>query len=203
MFELPQGWEFVRLGDISNKIGSGSTPRGGKSSYVTSGIPFLRSQNVWNHGLELGDVAYISKKTHQKMSNTVVVPNDILLNITGASLGRCTVYPDGLGEANVSQHVTIIRPTDSGTRFYLHICMLSPYMQALIWGRQVGMAREGLSKKVLELFEIPIPPLAEQKRIVSRVDELMGLCDTLKEQLNDALTTQVQLADAIVEQAVG
>ena len=198
---MPQGWEFVRLGDIANRIGSGSTPRGGKSAYVESGIPFLRSQNVWNHGLELSEVAYISEVTHLKMSNTVVMSNDILLNITGASLGRCVVFPDGLGEANVSQHVTIIRPTDPETRIYLHLCILSPYMQALIWGRQVGMAREGLSKKVLELFEAPIPPLAEQRRIVAKIDELMALCDALKHRLSETKTTQVQLADAIVKQA--
>ena len=201
-FNLPVGWEFVRLGDIANRIGSGSTPRGGKSAYVESGIPFLRSQNVWNHGLELNAVAYIAEETHQKMSNTVVVPNDILLNITGASLGRCAVYPDGLGEANVSQHVTIIRPTDAETRFFLHLCILSPYTQSLVWARQVGMAREGLSKKVLELFEIPLPPLAEQHRIEAKVDELFAVCDSLKERLNDAQTTQISLADAIVEQAV-
>jgi type I restriction enzyme, S subunit len=201
-FELPKGWAFARLGNIANRIGSGSTPSGGQSAYVESGVPFLRSQNVWNHGLELGDVAYITEKTHEKMSNTVVQPNDILLNITGASLGRCAIYPDNFGEANVSQHVTIIRPTDSTIRLYLHLCILSPYTQRLVWGRQVGMAREGLSKKVLELFEIPLPPLAEQHRIVAKVTELMVMCETLKELLNDAQTTQVQLADAIVEQSV-
>ncbi len=116
-------------------------------------------------------------------------------------MGRCAVYPDGLAEANVSQHVTIIRPTDSATRFYLHLCILSPYTQELVWGRQVGMAREGLSKKVLELFEIPCPPLAEQHRIVAKVNELMELCDMLKARLNDAQATQVHLAEAIVEQA--
>jgi len=68
--------------------------------------------------------------------------------------------------------------------------------------RQVGMAREGLSKKVLELFEIPISPLAEQHRIVSKVDEIMGLCDTLKAQLKESQATQIQLADTIVERAV-
>jgi type I restriction enzyme S subunit len=199
-FELPAGWEFVRLGNIANKIGSGSTPRGGKSAYVESGIPFLRSQNVWNHGLELREVAYISEETHQKMSNTVVLPNDILLNITGASLGRCALYEDGLGEANVSQHVTIIRPTDAETRFYLHLCILSPYTQALIWSRQVGMAREGLSKKVLELFEIPIPPLSELHRVVAKVDELMALCDELEKRQEKRDTVRLSMNSACMHE---
>jgi type I restriction enzyme, S subunit len=198
LFELPRGWEWVRLGNITNRIGSGSTPSGGRSVYATSGIPFLRSQNIWNHGLELDDVAYITLEIHQNMSNTIVLPNDILLNITGASLGRCAIYPDRMGEANVSQHVTIIRPTDMATRFYLHLCILSPYIQGLVWGRQVGMAREGLSKKVLELFEIPLPPLAEQHRIVAKVDELMALCDRLEQGQADSNATHQALVDTLL-----
>jgi len=182
-FALPEGWSFVRLGQITNRIGSGSTPRGGKNAYVESGIPFLRSQNVWNDDLKLDDVAYIPDETHEKMTNTKVFPRDILLNITGASLGRCALLPDDFDEANVSQHVTIIRPTEPETRQYLHLCMLSPHTQNMVWGRQVGMAREGLSKKVLEQFEIPLPPLEEQKRIVAKVTALMSLCEKLEQQL--------------------
>jgi len=197
-FDLPNGWRFVRLGDITNRIGSGSTPRGGKSVYVSSGIPFLRSQNVWNYGLDMKDIAHIPEEIHQKMSNTIVLERDILLNITGGSLGRCTIFPDGMGEANVSQHVTIIRPTEMETRFYLHLCLLSPYTQALIWGRQVGMAWEGLSKKVLELFEIPTPPLGEQHRIVAKVDELMALCDQLEQQQTDNNATHQTLVETLL-----
>lgn len=201
-YSLPSGWKWVRLGEITNRIGSGSTPRGGKSAYTDSGYPFLRSQNIWNHGLELRDVAYIPESTHQKMANTVVVPDDILLNITGASLGRCSIYPEGLGEANVSQHVTIIRLTASELKEYMHFCILSPYVQSLIWSRQVGMAREGLSKKVLELFEIPLPPKNERNSIVAKINELSALCDTLKSQIHQTQTTQLHLANAIVEKAV-
>ncbi|USE35524.1 restriction endonuclease subunit S [Endozoicomonas sp. SCSIO W0465] len=95
-FKLPNGWSFVRLGDLTSKMGSGSTPRGGKSAYVDNGIPFLRSQNVWNDGLDLSDIAYITVETHVKMENTRVIPGDVLLNITGASLGRTVVFPPDL-----------------------------------------------------------------------------------------------------------
>ncbi|GEM_PF-1707977 len=197
-FALPEGWSFIRLGQITNRIGSGSTPRGGKSAYVESGIPFLRSQNVWNDGLKLDDVAYIPDETHEKMSNTKVFPRDILLNITGASLGRCALIPDDFDEANVSQHVTIIRLTEPETRQYLHLCMLSPHTQNMVWGRQVGMAREGLSKKVLEQFEIPLPPLEEQKRIVEKVNALMSLCDKLEQQL----TTSYDEAENLISSTI-
>ena len=201
-FELPAGWEFVRLGDLTSRLGSGSTPRGGQSAYVDEGIIFLRSQNIWNDGLKLDDTAYISNETHKKMLNTHVYPNDVLLNITGASLGRCTIFPEKYVTANVSQHVTVIRLIEPRMNQFLYLGIISPLVQRLVWGRQVGMAIEGLSKKVLEQFEFPVPPLEEQHRIVAKVDELMALCGQLKARLTDAQTTKLHLTDAIVEQAL-
>lgn len=199
-YELPQGWEWVRLGELVSKLGSGSTPRGGKSAYVNEGIPFLRSQNVWNDGLRLDDVAYIPEETHKKMEATKVAAKDILLNITGASLGRTSLVPDDFEEANVSQHVTIIRCIQPDQRRFIHFLLQSPYCQRMIWTRQVGMAREGLSKKVLELFEVPLPPLPEQHRIVKRIDQLMALCDTLEQQIDAATGKQTELLNAVMVQ---
>jgi type I restriction enzyme, S subunit len=201
-FSPPSGWRFERIGNLTSKLGSGSTPRGGKSAYVPDGIIFLRSQNVWNDGLKLDDTAYIPEETHAAMNNTQVFPRDVLLNITGASLGRSTVFPENLATANVSQHVTIIRLVEPEMAEFLHLGILSPLVQKLVWGRQVGMAIEGLSKKVLEKFEFPIPPLAEQHRIVAKVDELMALCDQLKASLATAQTTQLNLADSLVDAAI-
>lgn len=202
-FELPDGWGFFHLGSLTDKIGSGSTPRGGREVYVRSGVTFLRSQNIWNDGLRLQDVVFILPEVHKKMAGSAVRPKDILLNITGASLGRCALVPEQSDEMNVSQHVTIIRPKDEQIRHYLHLCMLSPYFQSMVWGRQVGMAREGLSKKVLEQFEIPLPPIGEQKRIVARVDELMRLCTKMEEQLHEARSTAEALARAAVSSLIG
>lgn len=182
--EIPYGlassWVWTTLDELAKKIGSGSTPRGGKSAYLPEGIAFLRSQNVWNDGLRIGDVAFISEDIHNKMAATKVMPMDILLNITGASLGRCALVPETFEEANVSQHVTIIRCVNPKIRRFLHYLLLSPYGQSLIWTKQVGMSREGLSKKVLEQFQIPLPPLLEQRRIVAKIDQLMARCDKLE-----------------------
>ncbi|MBM0746859.1 restriction endonuclease subunit S [Pantoea eucrina] len=201
-FGLPEGWEFIRLGDLTSKMGSGSTPRGGQSAYVTEGIPFLRSQNVWNEGLRLDDVVYIDKNTHSKMDGTKVFPGDILLNITGASLGRTLIFPDHIIEANVSQHVTIIRLLLGELAPFVHLAIKSPLIQNLVWGRQVGMAIEGLSKKTLELFEFPVPPLLEQHRIVTKIDELFIICEQLKSRLRSAQQTQIHLADALTDAAL-
>ncbi|MEH6458108.1 MAG: restriction endonuclease subunit S [Cocleimonas sp.] len=202
-FELPNGWEFTRLGDLTTRLGSGSTPRGGQSAYEDSGVIFLRSQNVWNDGLRLSDTAYIPEETHQKMINTHVYPGDVLLNITGASLGRSTIFPKELVEANVSQHVTIIRLVEQEMGSFVHMGILSPLIQRLVWGRQVGMAIEGLSKKVLELFEFPVPPLAEQARIMEKVNQFMNMCDSLKLRIQQSNMTQLYLTDAIGDSLFG
>ncbi|MBD2188327.1 restriction endonuclease subunit S [Pseudanabaena mucicola] len=197
-YDLPNGWEWVRLDEIVSKIGSGSTPRGGKESYLTEGIPFIRSQNIWNDRIQLDDVAFISEETHSKMSATTVMSMDILLNITGASIGRCAIVPDDFKEANVSQHVTIIRCVNPEIRKFIHCLLISPYGQSMIWSRQVGMSREGLSKKVLEQFQISLPPLAEQHRIVAKIDQLMTLCDELEKQIDAAESKQTNLLNSLM-----
>ncbi len=109
LLELPEDWMWTRINDINTFIGSGITPKGGKSNYPSAGIPFIRSQNVWHVGLKLEDIAYISEEQHDTMSRTKVHPCDVLLNITGASIGRSTYVPEEFSEANVNQHVCIIR----------------------------------------------------------------------------------------------
>ncbi|WP_104040153.1 restriction endonuclease subunit S [Vibrio hyugaensis] len=197
--DLPTGWSMVRLGEIVTKMGSGSTPRGGQKAYVDDGVIFLRSQNVWNEGVRLDDVAYISDEVHQKMSNTKVLPGDVLLNITGASLGRTTIFSSDFVEANVNQHVTIIRLIELEMNKFVHLGLMSPMVQKLVWGRQVGMAIEGLSKKVLEQFEFPIPPINEQHRIVAKVDELMTLCDQLEQQTEASIEAHQVLVTTLLD----
>jgi type I restriction enzyme S subunit len=179
-FELPATWSWARLGEICSKTGSGSTPRGGKEVYQKSGVPFLRSQNVYDDGLRLDDVAFIDLETHGKMSGTAVEPNDLLLNITGGSIGRCCIVSVGSCPANVSQHVAIIRVATDGTQSYLHQLVLSPYFQSFVMSEQTGAGRGGLPKNRMDRIPVTLPPLAEQHRIVARVRDLMALCDRLE-----------------------
>lgn len=197
-YVVPAGWIWSRLGDITEKIGSGSTPKGGKSVYQDSGIKFFRSQNVWNDGISTENIARISKEIHEAMSGTTVFPKDILLNITGASIGRCSLVPDDFDVANVSQHVSIIRAIEKDVRKFLHLVIISPYFQKSIMEQQVGISREGLSKKQLELFYIPIPPLAEQHRIVAKVDTFMKLCDDLETRIKNRQDVQAKLLESVI-----
>jgi type I restriction enzyme S subunit len=201
-FDLPIGWSWSRIGEICSKTGSGSTPRGGKEVYKPSGVAFLRSQNVYDDGLRLDDVAYIDPATHDRMSGTQVKPGDLLLNITGGSMGRCCLVPSNFNEANISQHVAIIRVGVAGLEKFLHQLILSPYFQAFIFDEQTGAGRGGLPKNRMDLIAVALPPLAEQHRIAAKVDELMSLCDRLEASLTSAVTTRRRLLDALLAESL-
>ena len=198
-FSLPTGWAWSTLGWICSKTGSGSTPRGGKKAYKPSGVVFLRSQNVHDYGLRLSDAAYIDRATHERMSGTAIETSDLLLNITGGSIGRCCLVPDGLGEANISQHVAIIRTAINGPQHFMRCVVLSPYFQDFISNEQTGAGRGGLPKNKMDRIPVPLPPLAEQHRIVARVDELMVLCDRLESSLAAADTTRHHFLESLLQ----
>ncbi|MEX2498923.1 MAG: restriction endonuclease subunit S [Wenzhouxiangellaceae bacterium] len=195
-FQLPENWRWTRVGAICAKTGSGSTPRGGKSVYKSSGIPFLRSQNVHNDGLRMDDVAYIDQHTHERMIGTGVLSGDLLLNITGGSIGRCAQVPEDFGDANVSQHVAIIRPAIRGLERYLHNLILAPYFQSHILSSQTGAGRGGLPKYRMDTIPVALPPLPEQHRIVAKLDELMALLDRLESTRTKRETTRDRLTTA-------
>jgi len=165
-FEIPENWTWCRLNELCKKIGAGSTPTGGKAVYVSDGVKFIRSQNVYNDGLRLNDIAYITEETNSKKSGSVVKAKDILLNITGGSIGRCAIVPDNFDIANVNQHVMIIRLINPAMRQWIHAILISEYIQNLIMNVQVGVSREGLSATKLMNFLIPLPPISEQERIL-------------------------------------
>lgn len=202
-FEIPESWEWVRLGEIVEKLGSGSTPTGGKNIYLDEGIKFIRSQNVYNDGLRLDTVAYISEEINELKKGSVVKAKDVLLNITGGSIGRCSLVPSDFDIANVNQHVMIIRLINLTMREYIHFYITSNYIQNLIMAVQVGVSREGLSGIKLANFCVPIPPLAEQKRIVLQVEKLMKVCDELEKLVEKSQKEESLLIGSIMNGLVG
>ena len=197
LFEVPESWEWTTINDICSKIGSGSTPRG--SNYAEEGIPFFRSQNVYNDGLVYDDIKYISEDVHKTMVGTEVQANDLLLNITGGSLGRCAIVPNEFSKGNVSQHVCILR-TIIVLPAYLHLFIISEYFSATMI--LSGSGREGLPKYSLEIMQFPLPPYEEQKRIVAAVDKWFALIDTLETAKDDLQTSIAQAKSKILDLAI-
>lgn len=169
--EIPAHWESPVLRYLGTKFGSGVTPRGGATTYVSQGVMLLRSQNVHFDGLRLDDVAHISDEVDEGMANSRVIPGDVLLNITGASLGRVCAVPETIGRANVNQHVCIIRPIQRRVLpEYLASYLRSTPTQLLIKQVSTGAAREGLTLDDMKPITVPLPPLAEQEQIVAHVN---------------------------------
>lgn len=164
---IPDEWQVKKLSDLTSKIGSGTTPLGGSKVYTTKGHPFIRSQNIGWGRLLLEDIAYIPDDIHDSMSSTELQLNDVLLNITGASIGRSALVNDKIDKGNVNQHVCIIRVNKSllNERF-LNIFLISRGGQKQIEMLQAGGNRQGLNFQQIGLFKIPLPSINEQKNIV-------------------------------------
>lgn len=175
-FPIPENWKWVRLGDICSKISSGNTPAGGSKggAYATEGFCFFREQNIYNDGIHNDGMVYITEKLLDTRPNSTVLPGDILLNITGGSIGRCALIPDDFSKGSINQHILIIRVINPRIRFYVHKCLCSPYYQKLIMGNVVG-DKDGFSAGRCKSTLIPLPPLAEQERIVEKIEELLSL----------------------------
>ncbi len=199
--EIPEHWEVKKLKYVVSKIGSGITPKGGANVYKLSGIPLLRSQNIHFNGLKLDDVAYISKEIHDSMSNSKVKPGDVLLNITGASIGRCYFVENDLGEANVNQHVCIIRPQNIDTKFLYYI-LRSNIGQKQIVLEQTGSGREGLNFEVLRNFFIPTTSLQEQQQIVSHIEKQLSLIDSKIEKTKKVIELLKEYKTSLISEVV-
>lgn len=169
--EIPEGWKVRTLKTICEKIGSGSTPTGGKESYLDSGISLIRSTNVFDYNFSFEDLAFINDVQADKLKNVAVKEGDILFNITGVSVARCCTAPNNVLPARVNQHVMIIRPYQAlKITFYLLLNLCSTNSKNELLGlSQSGSTREAITKSEIEYFEILIPC----STVLERFDDLM------------------------------
>ena len=167
----PEEWPMVRLGDYVTKLGSGSTPRGGEAVYVPTGVPLIRSMNVHFDGLHTEGLVFVRQHEADKLKNVIVQEGDVLLNITGASIGRTTTAPQSMSGARVNQHVCIIRPTAELLPKFLSYFLASAQEQERIRQVQVGATRQALTKRMIEEWRVPMPPLAIQNAIAAEIDK--------------------------------
>ena len=145
-------WVRSTLGSVTTKIGSGATPLGGEEAYQAEGISLIRSLNVYDDGFRKAKLARISDEQADRLSNVVVEANDVLLNITGASVARCCLAPVGFLPARVNQHVSIIRPVKERIdSTFLHYLLISrEYKDRLLnTGEEGGSTRQAITKAQL------------------------------------------------------
>ena len=168
-------WPVRNLGDITTKIGSGATPKGGKESYKEDGISLVRSMNVHNGRFEYKELAHISDEQAERLDNVTLEENDVLLNITGASVARCCIVPSDILPARVNQHVCIVRCKDYILPEFLNHLLIEDNYQDLLWGiAGSGATREAITKQQVENLQIIMPPESKQsefKEFVKQVDK--------------------------------
>lgn len=201
--EIPEHWEVTKMKWMVSKIGSGKTPRGGSEVYKDEGIPFLRSQNIHFDGLRLDDVVYIDDEIHKDMSSTAIKPNDVLLNITGASIGRSSLVPKDFTEANLNQHVCILRPRkENVSPDFLHLVVSSDLVQNQIFAFENGTSREGLNFSQVGSLLVSLPPLEEQKSIVRKVREYEERIFSLSADIEEQIEKLIEYRQSLISVAV-
>ena len=196
--EFSGEWEKCTIGELTIKVGSGVTPRGGEAVYKTEGHPFVRSQNVGLGQLLLDDIAYIDEDTHQRQKNTELQLDDVLLNITGASIGRSAIATKEIAGGNVNQHVCIIRTQDNLISSFLCNFLLSSYGQKQIDSFQAGGNRQGLNFEQIKSIKIAIPTVNEQYKIAQLLQLVEGRIAT-QNKIIDKLQS---LISGIIQNAI-
>ena len=189
----------VKLKDITTKIGSGATPLGGKQSYKTTGVALIRSLNVFDLKFTYDELAYINDEQAKKLDNVNLESNDILLNITGASVARCCILPKNLLPARVNQHVSIIRINkELANPHFIQYLLVSPYYkQKLLSIAQGGATREALTKEAIENFEVAIP---KSLKTQGKIANVLSNYDDLIENNNKRIKILEEMAQKIYKE---
>ena len=196
----PKGWKKVICKDITSKIGSGATPSGGNSSYKEEGISLIRSMNVHNNKFVYKDLAFIDDEQAKKLKNVTIEENDILLNITGASVARSCIVPSAIIPARVNQHVSIIRcKHEDILPVFLVYQFTSESYQRKLWdiATSGGATREAITKQQLENLELIVPPIEIQNKFI----EFIKVNDKLKFEMEKSLKELEDNFNALMQKA--
>lgn len=169
---LPDSWDEVTIADVSSKVGSGSTPRGGSAVYVESGAAFIRSQNVYDHEFRSDGIVRLTEAAAEQLRGVTVEPNDVLINITGDSILRTCIAPTEILPARVSQHVAIVRSNTQIVPGFLQKWLSLPTMKDYMLNHSSGGTRKAITKGHLLSFPVPLPPLREQLGIAETLESL-------------------------------
>lgn len=202
-FELPKGWVWCRLGEIVSLITKGSSPKWQGVEYIEDGLLFVTSENVDSYKIDLTKKKYVQWKFNEIEPRSILKKGDFLMNIVGGSIGRTALYDLDV-VANINQAVCLIRKESEliDSMYLLHF-FNSPVCISYMYDKQVDNARPNLSMSNIERFLIPLPPLSEQQRIVTKVEQLMQMINELEHQVQQSKGQAGQLLQAVLKEAFG
>ncbi len=191
-FELPQGWEWVRVGNLGITQ-TGGTPASGKPEYFDGNFPFIGPGQITPAGKILPPEKFISERG--RLESAVAEPGDILMVCIGGSIGKCAAASYATA---FNQQINSIHPVLASTEYVLNAMTAGEFMASVV-STATGSATPIISKGKWDLLLLPVPPLAEQFRIVTRVAQLRRLCFELRQRLAASQRTQAHLAEALVQ----
>ena len=196
------GWKQVLLREVTSKIGSGATPRGGKESYQTEGITLIRSMNVHDGRFEYKDLAHITDEQATQLNNVIVKEGDVFINITGASVARSCIVPSNALPARVNQHVAIIRCIYGRLHpvFVNYMFLNDRFKRRLLdIGDSGGATRQAITKQQLENLVVILPPMILQHKFAAFVAQI----DKSKVAVQKSLDKTQQLFDSLMQKYFG
>lgn len=196
------GWKTDYLKNVTSKIGSGATPKGGKESYQADGITLIRSMNVHDGRFEYKDLAHITDEQAKQLDNVTIEENDVFINITGASVARSCIVPKHILPARVNQHVAIIRCiTPVLNPVFANNMFLNQSFkgQLLDIGETGGATRQAITKQQLETLEVILPPIEMQNQFAAFVEQT----DKSKLAIQESLAELETLKKALMQKYFG
>jgi type I restriction enzyme S subunit len=199
--ELPETWTWARLGVCSNLITKGESPNWQGFNYVDEGIPFIRSENVLWGKMDFSGIVKIPHEFHKKLKRSHIRASDVLINLVGASIGRCCIVPAIMKEANINQAVALIRAMEFLRPDYLMHLLLSPNIQNVIHGSKVETARPNISLKDLNQLAIPLSPPEEQEKVVEEIEGRFSRAEEIEKTILQGLKQSERLRQSILKTA--
>jgi type I restriction enzyme, S subunit len=199
--EIPEGWAISSLKYETSKIGSGATPRGGKGAYKEEGISQIRSMNVFDGNFIMKELAKIDEAQAEKLKNVIIEKNDVLLNITGASVTRCCIVPPSVIPARVNQHVCIIRAKDKSMNpYYIYQSLTCPAGKSVLNSlAQAGATREALTKAHIENFELVVP----DEKVISSFGQVAEKLEEMRFRLTEENSILTKIRDTLLPKLLG
>lgn len=202
-YSVPENWCWVKLSSLSQVISKGTTPKGGKSAYSDHGVKFLRVENINDDGtISHANIAYVSEKLHcTVLKRSILEENDILVSIAG-TLGKTGIVRSVDLPMNTNQAVAFVRiALDNVNRRYIKNAIDNPVIQNLLLGKTKVTSIPNLTLEIIGECPIPLPPFAEQQRIVDRIESLFAKLDEAKQKAQDVLDSFESRKAAILHKA--
>lgn len=202
-YQVPENWCWVYIKSLASFVSKGTTPKGGKTAYHDNGIPFLRVENIKDDGtISMEGIKFVTEEEHNNfLKRSQLYVGDVLVSIAG-TLGKTTIVTENCVPMNTNQAIAFIRLSNkSANPKFLRLAIDVPALNNLLLSKTKVTSIPNLTLEIIQNLPVPLPPLAEQQRIVDRIESLFAKLDEAKEKAQEALESFEARRSAILRSA--